>query len=99
MTVDDIKRTVEAFGEAAERSVKSGFDAVQIHSAHGYLLSQFLSPYYNRRVDGYGGSLENRAKLLLEVYEEIRTRVGKAFPVTVKINSEDFLDGGTLYRR
>lgn len=94
MTVDDIKRTVKAFGEAAERSVKSGFDAVQIHAAHGYLLSQFLSPYYNRRDDGYGGSLENRAKLLLEVYEEIRTRVGKAFPVMVKVNSEDFLDGG-----
>ena len=94
MTLDDIKRTVKAFGEAAERSVKSGFDAVQIHSAHGYLLSQFLSPYYNRRDDGYGGSLENRAKLLLEVYEKIRSRVGKAFPVMVKINSEDFLDGG-----
>lgn len=94
MTVDDIKRTVKAFGKAAERSVKCGFDAVQIHSAHGYLLSQFLSPYYNRRNDGYGGSLENRAKLLLEVYEEIRTRVGTAFPVMVKINSEDFLDGG-----
>jgi 2,4-dienoyl-CoA reductase-like NADH-dependent reductase (Old Yellow Enzyme family) len=94
MTVDDIKRTVKAFGEAAERSVKSGFDAVQIHSAHGYLLSQFLSPYYNRRDDGYGGSLESRAKLLLEVYEEIRSRVGKAFPVMVKLNSEDFLDGG-----
>ncbi len=94
MTVSDIKRTVKAFGEAAERSVKSGFDAVQIHSAHGYLLSQFLSPYYNRREDGYGGSLENRAKLLLEVYDEIRGRVGQAFPVMVKINSEDFLDGG-----
>jgi 2,4-dienoyl-CoA reductase-like NADH-dependent reductase (Old Yellow Enzyme family) len=87
MILDDIKRTVKAFGEAAERSVKSGFDAVQIHSAHGYLLSQFLSPYYNRRDDGYGGSLENRAKLLLEVYEEIRSRVGMAFPVMVKINS------------
>lgn len=94
MTVDDIKRTIKAFGEAAERSVKSGFDAVQIHAAHGYLLSQFLSPYYNRRDDGYSGSLENRARLLFEVYEEIRSRVGKAFPVMVKINSEDFLDGG-----
>ncbi len=94
MTVDDIKRTVKAFGDAAERSVKTGFDAIQIHSAHGYLLSQFLSPYYNKRNDSYGGNLENRAKLLLDVYEEIRTRVGKAFPVMVKINSEDFLEGG-----
>ncbi len=94
MTVDDIKRTVIAFGDAAERSVKAGFDAIQIHSAHGYLLSQFLSPYYNKRKDGYGGNLEHRAGLLLEVYEEIRNRVGRSFPVMVKINSEDFLDGG-----
>ncbi|MBW2641603.1 MAG: NADH:flavin oxidoreductase [Deltaproteobacteria bacterium] len=94
MTVDEIERTVKAFGDAAQRSVKSGFDAVQIHAAHGYLLSQFLSTYYNQRDDAYGGTLENRAKFLVQVYEEIRQRVGKAFPVMVKINSEDFLGGG-----
>ena len=94
MTVDEIKRTVNAFGDAAVRAVKSGFDAVQIHAAHGYLLSQFLSPYYNRRDDAYGGSLANRAKFLVQVYEEIRQRVGTSFPVLVKINSEDFLEGG-----
>ena len=94
MTVGDIQRTVHAFGDAAERSVQAGFDAIQIHSAHGYLLSQFLSPYYNKRDDSFGGILENRARLLLEVYEEIRSRVGKAFPVMVKINAEDFLEGG-----
>jgi len=94
MTVEDIKRTVKAFGDAAQRAVKSGFDGVQIHAAHGYLLSQFLSPFYNRRDDDYGGSLENRAKFLIEVYEEIRHRVGNDFPIMVKINSEDFLEGG-----
>jgi len=94
MTVADIKRTINAFGDAAQRAVKSGFDAVQIHGAHGYLLSQFLSPFYNKRDDDYGGSLENRARLLLEVYEEVRQRVGAFFPVMVKINSEDFLEGG-----
>jgi 2,4-dienoyl-CoA reductase-like NADH-dependent reductase (Old Yellow Enzyme family) len=94
MTVDEIERTIKAFGDAAQRSVKSGFDAVQIHAAHGYMLSQFLSPYYNRRDDAYGGTLENRAKLLFQVYEEIRQRVGEAFPIMVKINSEDFLEGG-----
>ena len=94
MTVDEIKRTVNAFGDAAVRAVKSGFDAVQIHAAHGYLLSQFLSPYYNQRDDAYGGTLENRAKFLVQVYEEIRQRVGKSFPVLVKINSEDFLEEG-----
>jgi len=94
MTIDDIKRTVKAFGDAAQRSVKSGFDAIQIHAAHGYLLSQFLSPCYNERDDAYGGTLENRAKFLVQVYEEIRQRVGKSFPVMVKVNSEDFLEGG-----
>jgi len=94
MTPKDIQRTVKAFGDAAERSVAAGFDAIQIHSAHGYLLSQFLSPYYNKRADGYGGILENRARLLLEVYAEIRGRVGGSYPVMVKINSEDFLEGG-----
>ncbi|MCP4722290.1 MAG: NADH:flavin oxidoreductase, partial [Desulfobacteraceae bacterium] len=94
MTVQDIKRTVKSFGDAAQRAVESGFDAVQIHAAHGYLLSQFLSPYYNLRDDDYGGSLDNRARLLVEVYQEIRQRVGTSFPVMVKINSEDFLEGG-----
>jgi 2,4-dienoyl-CoA reductase-like NADH-dependent reductase (Old Yellow Enzyme family) len=94
MTVADIKRTTTAFGDAAERAVSSGFDALEIHSAHGYLLSQFLSPHYNVRVDDYGGSLENRARLLLEVYTEIRDRVGRSFPVMVKINAEDFLEDG-----
>lgn len=94
MTVDDIKKTIKAFGDGAERAVNSGFDAVQIHAAHGYMLSQFLSPHYNKRDDGYGGDLENRARLLMEVYEEIRKRVGRSFPVMVKINSEDFLEDG-----
>ena len=94
MTVDDIKRTVIAFGDAAERAIKSGFDGIQIHAAHGYLLSQFLSPHYNKRSDSYGGNLENRAKFLLEVYSEIRQRVGTSFPVMAKINSEDFLENG-----
>jgi 2,4-dienoyl-CoA reductase-like NADH-dependent reductase (Old Yellow Enzyme family) len=94
MSAADIKRTITAFGDAAQRAVKAGFDAVQIHGAHGYLLSQFLSPHYNKRDDDYGGSLENRARLLVEVYEEVRGRVGTSFPVMVKVNSEDFLEGG-----
>jgi len=73
---------------------QAGFDGVQIHSAHSYLLSQFLSPYYNQRDDDFGRSIENRSRLLVMVYEEIRKRVGTAFPVMVKINSEDFLENG-----
>jgi 2,4-dienoyl-CoA reductase-like NADH-dependent reductase (Old Yellow Enzyme family) len=94
MTDADIQRTIAAFGDAAERAVSSGFDAVEIHAAHGYLLSQFLSPHYNARGDAYGGSLENRARLLLDVYTEIRARVGGSFPVMAKINAEDFLEDG-----
>lgn len=98
MTETDIQQTILAFGDAAERAVAAGFDAIQIHSAHGYLLSQFLSPHYNKRNDSYGGSLDNRAKLLIDVYKEIRKRVGASFPVMVKINSEDFLEGGFTMR-
>ncbi len=94
MTLGEIQETVKAFGKAAGRAQKAGFDGIEIHGAHGYLLSQFLSPYYNRRRDGYGGSLGNRARIVLEVLEAIRTSVGRGFPVLFKINSEDFLDGG-----
>ncbi len=96
MTESDIKRTISAFGDAAERAVKSGFDAVQIHAAHGYLLSQFLAPCSNKRSDNYAGKLENRARFLVEVYQEIRRRVGPSYPVMAKINSEDFLDEGFM---
>jgi 2,4-dienoyl-CoA reductase-like NADH-dependent reductase (Old Yellow Enzyme family) len=94
MTPDEIGGTVDAFAGAASRTVQAGFDAVQIHSAHGYLLSQFLSPYFNRRADEYGGSLENRARMLLEVVRRVQDAVGDGYPVLVKVNSEDLLDGG-----
>ncbi len=94
MTVGDIQGIVEAFGAAASRAKEAGFDGVQIHSAHGYLLSQLLSPALNKRADEYGGSVEDRARLLLEVLQRVRARVGDGFPVLVKMNSQDFLDGG-----
>lgn len=94
MTGDDFRMVAEAFGKAAARAQKAGFDGVQIHAAHGFLLSQFLSPFYNRRNDLYGGSLENRARLLLEVVRNVRDKVGDGFPVMVKMNSEDFVTGG-----
>jgi len=94
MTPDDIRHTVQRFAAGAARGQQSGFDGVQIHAAHGYLLSQFLSPFYNKRTDEYGGSIENRARIVLEVLSAIRSAVGDRFPVLIKINSEDFLDGG-----
>lgn len=94
MTIDDIARTVADFASAAIRAKAAGCDAVQLHGAHSYLLSQFLSPYFNRRTDGYGGSLENRARFPLEVLRAVRQAVGPRFPVMTKVNCEDFVDGG-----
>ena len=94
MTIEDINETVEAFGQAGERAHAAGFDGVQIHAAHSYLLSQFLSPAFNHRTDAYGGGIENRAKMPLEVVESIRRRVGDDYPLLVKQNSRDFLEGG-----
>jgi 2,4-dienoyl-CoA reductase-like NADH-dependent reductase (Old Yellow Enzyme family) len=94
MNHEEIQRVVEAFGRATRRAQKAGFDGVQIHAAHGFLLSQFLSPFFNKRRDQYGGSIENRARLLMEVYHSARQEVGERFPVMVKMNSEDFLEGG-----
>lgn len=93
MTVEDIRRVVNEFAEAARRANEAGFDGVEIHAAHGYLLSQFLSPYSNRRIDEYGGSIENRARIIFEIYDAVRGKVGRDYPVMVKINSSDF-DGG-----
>ena len=94
MTLQDIQDVVEAFGLAAKRAKIAGFDGVQIHAAHGYLLSQFLSPAFNKRQDQYGGSIENRAAVLLEILKSIRKRVGQSYPVLIKMNTRDFLEGG-----
>jgi 2,4-dienoyl-CoA reductase-like NADH-dependent reductase (Old Yellow Enzyme family) len=94
MTLEDIAAVTAAFTQAALRAKQAGFDAVQIHAAHGFLISQFLSPALNRRTDDYGGSLPNRAQLLLEVVRGIRRAVGRDYPILVKLNSEDFLDRG-----
>ena len=94
MTADEIADTIEAFGKAARRAREAGFDGVQIHAAHGYLLSQFLSPFFNKRDDDFGGSPDNRFRIILEVLESIRHHTGPDYPVLIKINSEDFLEGG-----
>ena len=94
LTKEDIHKLVRAFADAAGRAKAAGFDGVQIHSAHGYLLSQFLSPAFNRRDDTYGGSVTNRARIHLEVFKAIRKAVGKEYPVLIKINSEDCIENG-----
>lgn len=96
MGIHDIAATVEDFARAAERVRKAGFQAVEIHSAHSYLLTQFLSPLTNKRNDVYGGSLENRARFLLEVVEAVKARTGGDFPVLVRLGSVDGIEGGIV---
>jgi 2,4-dienoyl-CoA reductase-like NADH-dependent reductase (Old Yellow Enzyme family) len=95
MTRDELMAVSQAFAAAAVRAQAADFDAVQVHAAHGYLLSQFLSPFFNRRTDGYGGELGRRARLLVEVIAAVRGAVGLDYPVLVKLNAEDFLPGGS----
>ncbi len=94
MTGDEIQDVVKRFAHAAAVSREVGFTGTQIHAAHGYLLSEFLNPRANRRTDAWGGSLENRARLLLETVKAVRANVGADFAVSVKLNSADFQKGG-----
>lgn len=94
LTEAEIEGLIERFAKAAAVVEKAGFAGVQIHGAHGYLVSQFLSPLHNQRQDRWGGSLENRARFVLEIYRAIRQRVSPGFPVSIKLNSADFQHGG-----
>jgi 2,4-dienoyl-CoA reductase-like NADH-dependent reductase (Old Yellow Enzyme family) len=94
MTRDEIDAVVEAYAHAAERAQQAGFDAVQIHGAHGYLVSQFLSPFTNRRTDDWGGDLEGRMRFLAAVCEAVRGRVGPDYPVFIKLGMVDAVEGG-----
>jgi 2,4-dienoyl-CoA reductase-like NADH-dependent reductase (Old Yellow Enzyme family) len=98
MTREDIHETVQAFGDAAERARKAGVDAVQVHGAHAYLLSQFLSPFTNRRDDQWGGALLNRLRLHHEIIKAIRAKVGPDYPVLIKIGVQDRFPEGLLFQ-
>ena len=91
---DDISDIVKAFGDAARRADKLGLDVIEIHAAHGYLLHQFLSPLSNQRTDEYGGTLENRMRLVLQVFDAVREAFPKSKPVGVRISATDWVDGG-----
>lgn len=97
LTKDEIRNIVRAFADGARRAKDWGIDAVQLHGAHGYLINQFLSPLTNRRTDEYGGSIENRSRFLIDIYREVRRAVGGDYPVLVKLNASDNLDGGLAF--
>ncbi len=94
LSQDEIGEIIAAFAAAARRAKEWGADAVQLHGAHGYLISQFLSPLTNRRTDEYGGAIENRSRFLREVYGQVRDAVGAEYPVLIKLNAADNLEGG-----
>jgi len=95
MTIDDIKETIAAFGSAARRAREAGFDGVELHCAHGYLLTQFLSTLSNQRTDEYGGAtLKERARFVIEVIQAVRREVGDDFPISIRISTEEFIKGG-----
>ena len=93
-TEEEIREVIDCFHNAARRAKEAGFDGIHIHGAHGYLISQFLSPYTNRREDRWGGALENRQRFPLEVYQAVRGAVGDGYPVTIKLGIRDFPTGG-----
>lgn len=91
---DDLHALAKSFAQAARRCQEAGADGVELHAAHGYLLSQFLCPHFNRRTDAYGGPIENRARIIFEIYDAIRAAVGPKYPIWIKINSWDMLEDG-----
>lgn len=96
LTKEEIAGVVEAFGNAAGRVKKAGFDGVEIHSAHGYLLNQFFSPLSNKRTDEYGGDVLNRIRIHLEVIAAVKKAVGKDFPILLRLGACDYMEGGTV---
>lgn len=94
MTKEDIKTVIKAFKEGARRALSAGFDAIEIHAAHGYLINEFLSPLSNKRNDEYGGSLENRTRFLKEIIREVRRVWPENKPLIVRVSAEDYVEGG-----
>lgn len=94
MTEDDIQKLIVCYAQAARRAKEAGFDAVELHACHGDMVSSFLSPYSNRRRDKWGGNIENWVRFTLTIYEKIRELVGDDYPVMIKMNATDYIDGG-----
>lgn len=94
MTQEDIDQAVKAFGDTAARAKKAGFDMVEVHAGHSYLLDQFLSPIYNKRTDQYGGTPENRARIVVDILREVRAQVGPMYPISVRLSADELIKGG-----
>lgn len=94
LSTEEVEKLIDAYAEGVRRAQEAGFDGVQIHAAHGWLLSSFLSPRTNKRKDRFGGSIENRTRILQDIYAQARKKVGSSFPILVKFNATDLMPGG-----
>ncbi|TFF97428.1 MAG: NADH:flavin oxidoreductase [Promethearchaeota archaeon] len=94
LTVEEIRAIIERFVDAGRRAYEIGYDMVQVHAAHGYLLSDFISPFANKRNDEYGGDTQKRTKILVDIYNQLRDEIGKNFPIIIKLQTQDFISGG-----
>jgi 2,4-dienoyl-CoA reductase-like NADH-dependent reductase (Old Yellow Enzyme family) len=98
LKTEEIGDVIKMFVNAGQRAYESGYDAIQLHAAHGYLLSNFVSPYSNKRTDEYGGNTQKRTKILVEIYDQLRDKVGKNFPITIKLQTQDAVPGGLILK-
>ena len=94
LTTEEVRQIIKKFVDTGKRAYDCGYDAVQIHGAHGYLLSDFVSPFTNKRTDEFGGNFEKRTKILVDIYNQLRDEVDKNFPILIKLNTMDYLQGG-----
>lgn len=94
LKTEEIGDIIKMFVDAGRRAYESGYDAIQLHAAHGYLLSNFISPYSNKRIDEYGGNTQKRTKILVEIYDQLGDEIGKNFPITIKLQTQDGVSGG-----
>jgi 2,4-dienoyl-CoA reductase-like NADH-dependent reductase (Old Yellow Enzyme family) len=94
LTIDDIRQIIKIFVDTGRRAYECGYDMVQIHGAHEYLLSDFISPFTNKRTDEYGGNVQKRTRILVEIYNQLREVVDKNFPIIIKLNTQDYIQDG-----
>ncbi|MFX1376308.1 MAG: NADH:flavin oxidoreductase [Promethearchaeota archaeon] len=94
LSIEEIYELIKKFKETAIRAYECGYDMIQLHASHGYLLSNFVSPYTNKRKDEFGGNIENMARILIEIFNQIRDELGKEFPITIKLQTDDAVPGG-----
>lgn len=97
LKTEEVEQIIKNFISAGSRAYQIGYDLVQIHGAHGYLLSDFISPFTNKRTDDYGGSTQKRCKILVDIYNGFRDVIGKEFPIFIKLNTQDFIPGGLSF--